>query len=122
MQKILMRLVMKYHKVMRLVMKSHMFLTNSNALLVQQRAERRYDSTIKVIHLWGSQGQVIHAVLLHCASSEANDFQKEQWLQLNCKDTSQQITVIFKIKVQITLKGCRNLRRNRVQDFLVKLV
>ena len=66
MQKILMRLVMKYHKVMRLVMKRHKLLTNSTALVAQQRAERRSIFTMKAIYQWGSHVPVIQAVLFHC--------------------------------------------------------
>ena len=55
MQEILLRLVKKYHNVMRLVMKSHKLLTNSTVLVVQQRAESRSVLTMKVIYQWGTR-------------------------------------------------------------------
>ena len=77
MQKILIRLVVKYGKVMRLVIKNHKLLTNSSALVAQQRAERRSVITRKYIYQWDLHGPDIQAVLFHCVSSGSNDFQMQ---------------------------------------------
>ena len=65
------------------VMKSQHILTNSTALVVQQRQDGRSVFTMKVIRQWGSHWPVIQAVLFHYVSSVANDFLMQQWLQLN---------------------------------------
>ena len=83
---------MKFHKVMRLAMKSYKLPTI--ALVVQQQAGRTPVFTTKVIYQWGSHGTVMQAVLFQCISSVANNFQMKHWLQLSLKYTSQQITVM----------------------------
>jgi hypothetical protein len=43
--------------------------------------------TMKVTYQWDSHGLLIQIVLLHCASSVANDLQMQQWLQQNGNNT-----------------------------------
>lgn len=40
---------------------------------------------MKVTYKWTSRGPVMNVVLFHCVSSVANNFQMQQWLQLNYK-------------------------------------
>jgi hypothetical protein len=69
---------------------------------------------MKATYQWALHGLVIQVVLLHCASSVANDLQKQQWLQQNVIGWVGLETVSNRISLSTDYMG-RSMREACVQ-------
>ena len=92
--KILMRVVIKYNKVLRLVIREPQAPDKFHRISSSTTGRKKISLYNESYLSTGGHWPVIQAVLFHCVSSVANDSQMQQCLQLSKKATSQQITDI----------------------------